>query len=308
MDYSSNSSEASTAQALQRDPRELWDLFEAAEDLPTLPEVAIRLQRVIDDADSTAKQVAQIIEDDPAIATKVLKVVNSAFYAPASGSRIKQLSPAVTRLGFVTVANIVLSTSVFSAFSRALSPVFDRREFWKHSICTGIIAGVLRKHLGDKIGRALTRDAVHLAGIVHDMGKILFERYANAEFHQAIASAKTEDIPVIKEECRFIGVGHDEVGAWLGQKWHLPADIAAVVRWHHDPLACPEPDHLPLVKLVHMADYFCHQQQLGDSGNASPQYDHRVRGELELTDETIASLMPTVQAEAANSEILLSVT
>jgi len=301
-----NQSQYSTTQTLQRDPHELWDIFETAEDLPTLPEVVMNLQRVLDDPDGTVKQMAQIIEDDPAIATKVLKVVNSAFYAPAHGSPIEHLSPAIIRLGFVTVANIVLSTSAFGAFSRVLHPAFDRREFWRHSICTGVTGVVLYDYLSDQTTQVFTHDVVHLAGIVHDIGKILFERYANAEFHRAIDSARTEDIPALKEECRFIGAGHDEVGAWLGEKWKLPPDIVAVIRWHHDPLSCPEPDHQTLVKLIHMADYICHRQKLGDSGNPSAHYDYRVRDEMDLTDEKIASLVETIQAQAAESETLLS--
>lgn len=292
--------------ATVRDPHELWEIFESAQDLPTLPEVALRLQKTVDDPDSSAADIARIIEDDPAIATKVLKVVNSVFYAPAHGVAITQLKPAIARLGFMTVSNIALSTSVFQAFSRAQKPVFDRRDFWRHSICVGIISSVLHDYAADTIDQPLTRDTVHLAGIVHDVGKILFERYANVDFHQAVKNARDEEIPAVKEEARYLGMGHDEVGGWLGTKWHLGPAIQAVMRWHHDPLSCPETHLQPLVKLVHMADYICHNQGLGDSGNPFPTYDHRVRQELNLTSEKIGELMGVVEAEAAQSDILLS--
>ena len=61
----------------------------------------------------------------------------------------------------------------------------------------------------------LNRDVVHLAGIVHDMGKILFERYANAEFHQALTQAQEKNIDAIPEERTYVGISHDEAGAWL---------------------------------------------------------------------------------------------
>lgn len=292
--------------ATPRDPHELLRIFDAAEDLPTLPEVALRLQEVVDDPNSSAVDVARIIEDDPAIATKVLKVVNSVFYAPSRGEDITQLTPAIARLGFIAVSNIALSTSVFRAFSRAQKPAFDRREFWRHSVCVGIVTSVLYDFCANHVNQRITRDIAHLSGIVHDMGKILFERYANPEFHQAIKSAQVEDIPVIKEEARFIGMGHDQTGAWLASKWKLPLDIQAVIRWHHDPLACPDEKFSSLVKLVHMADYICHNQKMGDSGNPSPTYDHRVREELKLTPDKIGEIMGIVDGETANSEILLS--
>ena len=290
----------------QRDPRELLHIFAQAEDLPTLPEVAVRLQEMVNDTDSSAKDVARLIEEDPAITTKVLKMVNSFFYAPLHGEEITQLQPAISRLGFVTVANIALSTSVFQAFRKSGNLTFGRRDFWRHSVCVGIIASVLHDFTANEVSQPITRDRVHLAGIVHDMGKILFERYANDEFHLAIKSATDEDIPVIKEEARFLGMGHDEAGDWLGQRWNLHEEILAVVRWHHDPMACPDDDYRDLVKLIHMADYICHNQGLGDSGNPSPSYDSRVREALNMTPDRIAQIMDVVIEETAKSEILLS--
>jgi len=297
---------ADSSVATVRDPHELFQIFENADDLPTLPEVAVRLQQVIDDPHSGAADVAGIISDDPAIVTKVLKMVNSVFYAPAHGEEITQLQPAIARLGFITVTNIALSTSVFHAFSRAQLPVFDRREFWRHSITVGIVTSVLYDYCANNIGQRVTRDVAHLGGIVHDMGKILFERYANQEFHQAIKSASEEDIPSVKEEARFVGMGHDEAGAWLAGKWRLGQDIQAVIRWHHDPLSCLDENLQPLVKLTHMADYICHNQGHGNSGNPCPIYDHRVREELCLTPDKIGEIMGIVEIEAANSEVMLS--
>jgi len=175
-------------------------------------------------------------------------------------------------------------------------------------VCVGIITSVLHDFCANEIQQPITRDMAHLAGIVHDMGKILFERYANKEFHQAIKSAEVSDLPVLKEECRLLGMGHDEAGAWLGEKWKLGDGIQMVLRWHHNPYECPRADLQPLVKLVHMADYICHNQSLGTSGNPSPNYDHRIREELHLTPERIGELMDIVNVEAAHSDVLLSLT
>ncbi len=291
---------------LARDPHELLHIFESAEDLPTLPEVAVKLQETVNNPKSGAQDVAKIIGDDPAIATKVLRMVNSVFYAPAHGEEITQLTPAIARLGFLTVTNIALSTSVFQAFSPINNPVFNRREFWKHSICVGIVTSILYDYSANSMVRRISRDVAHLSGIVHDMGKILFERYANPEFHQAIESAGKQDLPAIKEEARFIGMGHDQAGAWLASKWRLGKDIQAVVRYHHDPSECTDSEALPLVKLVHMADYICHMQHLGDSGNPNPYYDQNIREELNLTLEKISEIMDMVELEANNCDVLLS--
>ncbi len=298
--------DCNAAVATPRDPHEIWQILKNAEDLPTLPEVAIRLQETVDDPHSSARDVARIIGDDPAIATKVLKVVNSVFYAPTQGEPITELQFAIARLGFVTVVNIALSTSIFQAFSRTQMPIFDRREFWKHSICVGIVATVLYDFCANHVSQHLTRDQIHLAGIVHDMGKILFERYANEEFHMALDNARKEDLPAMKEEARMIGLGHDEAGGWLAEKWKLGPAIEAAVRWHHEPLSCPDENLQGLVELIHMADYICHNQELGDSGNPFPIYESGVRERLGLTPDKIGELMGIVRIDAANSDVLLS--
>lgn len=291
---------------VKRTPHELWTIFESAQDLPTLPEVIVRLQKMVDDPRIGARDLVKLIEQDPAISTKVLKVVNSVFYSPANGVEITHLQPAIARLGFLAVVNIALTTSVFAAFARSRTPVFDRKEFWKHSVCVGIVSSVLYDYTADIIEQPLSKDTVHLAGIIHDIGKILFECYANNEFHQAITNAQNEEVSLVKEECRVIGMGHDEVGAWLGEKWKLAQELQAVLRWHHDPMACPDLETQPLAKLVHMADYICHSQQLGDSGNPHPNYDHRVGEELKLTTDNIGEVMGLVREETEKSTILLS--
>ena len=100
-------------------------------------------------------------------------------------------------------------------------------------------------------------------------------------------------------------MGHDEAGAWLAQKWKLDEAIQAVVRWHHEPFSCA-PEYQPLVKLVHLADYICHEKQLGDSGNPCVIYNPQVQEDLKLSHEKIEELMPLVDVEAANSDILLT--
>ncbi len=288
------------------EPHKLIKIFETAEDLPTLPEVALKLQEVVDDPYSDARDVAKIIEDDPSISTKVLRMVNSVFYRPAHGEEITQLSPAIARLGFITITNIALSTSVFQAFSRSQLPVFDRREFWKHSITVGIITATLYDYCANHINQRVTRDIAHLAGITHDMGKILFEKYANKQFHQAVKSGKLLELPLEKEEARFVGMSHTDAGAWLADKWRLGPDLKAVIEFHHCPQSCPDDKYLPLIKLVHLADYICHNQKIGDSGNYCAIYDSSIREEFELTPEKIAEIMDIVEIETSNSEILLS--
>lgn len=289
-----------------RTPEELLKIFSSANDLPTLPQVAVRLIKLLDDQASSAKDVARLIEQDPAIAVRVLKTVNSALYAPTLTREISDLQLAVSRMGFVTVANIALSTSVFEAFKPADRPVFNRNEFWRHSVCVGILASLLYEKLSATVRQRLSRDVVHLAGIVHDIGKILFERYANAEFHLALENARARNVDTGEQERSIVGMGHDEAGAWLSERWHLGLDIVSVVRWHHSPLCCPDEEFSELVMLIHVADWIAHKLQLGESGQDRPQLNPQVQQQLNITPQLLTAIRDDIKQQTAHSQVLYS--
>jgi putative nucleotidyltransferase with HDIG domain len=301
-----SSSSALITDAPGRSPDELLKIFSAADDLPTLPQVAMQLLKLLDDADSNAGDVARLIQDDLAISVKVLKMVNSSLYASTATREISDLQFAVSRMGFVTVANIALSTSVFEAFKTADQPIFNRNEFWRHSVCVGILASLLHERLSPQVKTRFSRDTVHLAGIVHDIGKILFERYANAEFHQALIRAKAKNMDALIEERQQVGMGHDEAGAWLAQRWRLGKEVVSVVRYHHQPLCCPDEDHRELVMLIHIADWIAHKLKLGQSGQDFPELDRQVQKKLNVTPELIQSMREEIKIQTAQSQVLFS--
>lgn len=290
-----------------RSASELLQIFSGAQDLPTLPQVAIRLLKLLNQGDSSAGDVARLIGQDPAISIKVLKMVNSALYASTSSVKeISDLKLAISRMGFVTVTNIALSTSVFGAFQQSEKPLFNRNEFWRHSVCVGVLATLLHDHLTPKLEKPLSRDIVHLAGIIHDIGKILFERYAHNEFHQAILNSQNPETDSNALERQWVGMSHDEAGAWLAQRWKLGKDIIAVTRYHHQPLCCPDEEHLDLVMLIHVADWMAHKLQLGESGQAEPELNREVQQRLNITPELINSMRDVIKKETAHSQVLLA--
>ncbi len=289
------------------DVRRLWDIFAQAEDLPTLPEVSVRLMDMIDDPESSARDVAAIIEEDPAIAAKVLKMCNSALYSPINSREVNSVRLAVSRMGFVAVANIAISASVFEAFNPSRKPAFNRYEFWRHSVSVGVIAALLHDRVPQANESPCPRETVHLAGIVHDMGKILFERYANNPFHTAILKARHRQISLATAEKDVLGVAHDQAGAWLAERWHLSRDVVDVIRHHHTPSANAQSENNLLVKLIHVADYIAHKLSLGDSGNPAPECDKQVLQELGVDGEMIQHLGEPIKEQIRNSQILLAI-
>lgn len=286
----------------------IFERLDSIEDLPSIPAVIIKLTEAIQDIESSANDVSKIMEEDPAIMTRVLKVVNSAFYSNSfSSNPITNVKHAIVRLGFDTVRNIALTTSIFSIFKEDHAQVFNRKAFWKHSICTGIVANVVYGY-SDRENQKIPQESVALAGLLHDIGKIVMEQYFYDLFTKVLSFGQEKGLPIYLIEHEALGTSHSEIGAWLAKKWKLNADLVACIEYHHDPMAAPE-EYRDMVGLVHIADYICNLKKLGQSGNVKPpEFNQQVWEHLGLDVSMIDKIMEVVDQEEKKSEILLALT
>ncbi len=273
-------------------------------DLPTLPVIMHKLSAAVQDPSSDAGTIAHLIEDDPAIMARILKVVNSALYG--GDMKVQSIRHAVTRLGMRAVNNIALSTSVFSVFGDDGTGDFKREDFWRHSVSVGIAACVLYDRAEPHLKRRCTKESLRLAGLLHDIGKLVMHRYWRDEFQAALLAARERRVPLFETEREQFGADHAEIGAWLGAKWNLSPDLVEVVRWHHDPLSA-SPVHGELTALCHVANYVCNNQHIGDGGDcADPGWQPAVWKQLGLSVADISQVVDEINEEAKKSEILLA--
>lgn len=280
--------------------------LESVEDLPSLPVVIIKLTETIQNVESSASDVAKVMEDDPAIMARVLKIVNSAFYSNAFVDQpITNVRHAIVRLGYDAVRNIALTSCVFSIFKEDHATVFNRQEFWKHCICTGIVSNVVYD-FSTKQDLNIPRESVALAGLLHDMGKIILEQYFYDLFTKILDFGKENKQAIYLIEKKAFDISHSEIGAWLGKRWKLSDDLLACIEFHHDPMNAPE-KYRDMVGLVHVADYICNLKGLGQSGNAAPPLFHQeVWESLGLNIDMIGEILDITDEESKKSEILLS--
>lgn len=281
-----------------------FEKLEKIHNLPTLPQVITRLSAAVKDPNSDARRVAKIIEDDPSMMARILKVVNSAFYGAAEP--VNSVQDAVARMGFVAVNNIALSTSVFSTFGKKGQTDFNREEFWRHSISVGIAANVLYARSRKNLSGRYQKDLLHLCGLLHDIGKIVLEQFMHDEFIASIQASQTRNIPLYQAEVEVMGLDHTEIGDWLAKKWNLSDTVAAVTRWHHDPAKGPR-EIVDLLNICHIANYICNLEKLGNGGDCiAPTFLHSVWKQLGLAVQDIADIVDEVKEESKQSEILLA--
>lgn len=263
------------------------------ESLPTLPDVMSKLSSALENPNCSAAMVVDVLSNDPSISTQILKTVNSPIFS-GGGGRTKDLKSAITRLGFKEVKNIALSTSVFKMFEGVKSALFDRKGFWEHCLCSSLAAIELASVSGFK---RVPRDELHLAGLLHDVGKIILDAYFPELFEKSLTLSFHQKVPLFEAERLTMGIDHGELGAIVADRWKLPPMAIDAIRHHHDPSSAPD-EHRRIIDLVHMANYVANSQELGTSGDfATPVFKREIWESLDLSPEAMKTVVDSVVAQ-----------
>jgi len=267
-------------------------------ELPTIPAIYTKVSQLIDSSNSQAHQIAKIIEHDPAIATKILKLVNSPFFG--FNRDVSNLKDAIVLLGFNTVRNIILSISVIDTFVATHESYFDLPAFWKHSIAVGLVA----RYMAEELNTALPDDAFS-AGILHDFGKLVLDRYFNQEVATIMAFIKKENCRLLEGEQQVLGTDHAGVGEYLAERWNLPAVLVEAIALHHTPaIHRNNPD---VVSLIHIANIQVQKAQIGSSGNSIiADIDAAALNALNMNDVALQELSAGIEGALDQAEDVFS--
>lgn len=221
----------------------------------SLPEVTAKIVQVVEDPQATAHDMHGIVRTDPALAARILKVVNSAFYGLSA--QIGSLDRAILLLGLSAVKNIALAASLSRMFkAEALSEQFAARDLWRHSVASGVCARLLAAKLPSP------PDEVFVAGLVHDIGLIVSQQLFHAELKQVLEVCLNQPQSFCTTEEAVIGADHQALGAALARLWRFPTPLRCAIAYHHDPsLAAPE--FRQMATIVYVADMLCGQARFG---------------------------------------------
>lgn len=242
-----------TATATLSDPKQLIaDAIGSVTAIATLPEVTMRIIKTVEDPKSSAAQLHKLISHDPALVTKILKVVNSSFYGLPG--QIASIERAIVLLGLNAVKNLAVAASLGALFRGVkICEGFTARDLWTHCIAVGTAARQLAREMKLPIA-----DEAFLAGMIHDAGLLVELQMWPDLLRKTCEKAKTGEYDFTQLERDHMGVDHQMLGAALAEKWKFPRSCQLVCGHHHQPTTLSDANRL-LVTIVYIADTLCAQ-------------------------------------------------
>jgi HD-like signal output (HDOD) protein len=277
--------------------------IEGMDQLPALPVIVSRLIAVMNSPETSAQDAADLIEKDPGLTGKILRLANSAFYGmPRSVSSVQS---AVVILGFNTLKSLTLGATVMNLFPHEHEKaVFNRLRFWKHSIVCAMAARSIALCIFH--AKPIDPQSAFCAGIMHDIGKLVFELFTPREYAVICGVAQKKPAPLATVETAALYLNHADVGRILADKWALPLDLEHCIVYHHDPQSAQTMTEL--VAIVQLADAMAHETGCGlwDNEPAPPMWDGAKQC-IGITDARYTQLVETLNEETGKSEEFLSI-
>jgi HD-like signal output (HDOD) protein len=243
------------------------------QEIPSLPVIVLQIRRLVESDSSDAKALSDIIEHDPALASKILHVANSVYFTPAN-QRISSLQNAVIRLGYDTVRSIAMAIGLIKQFSPD-SSVLNHTTFWRHSVAAAYLA---REVAANATGPHVVdlKDAPFTCGLLHDIGIIIYEQFLHEKFLEVVYHGRAHGLSFLAAEREISEKeNHAMVGGVLLEMWKLESSVVSAVRYHHAPHKAPE-SHRFLASVVSLTEHILCNSRIGS-------IEGPIEGEMEET-------------------------
>jgi HD-like signal output (HDOD) protein len=271
--------------------------------LPTLPEVVQKVQRMVFSDDGSAPGLAKIVEQDPSLSAKILQVANSGFYAAAG--RINSVPMAITRIGFNEIGHIVIAASIVKSFSNT-SNLLDYKRFWRHALTAAHLA-----FTASQISRIpLTkeeRDVMYLAGLLHDIGILIYDQFFHDEFEAIVNYAGGKGISYLEAEAEVAPKEtHAALGAALLEMWKVGPAAIDGVRFHHAPERAPDKQK-SISFTIYLSEYILCNSGLGSFEGIMTRQSGNILTELKIDQERLPAFLRSAQAEVDKSDLILAI-
>lgn len=252
----------------------LKDIVSRMDTVPSLPSLYVSLTEALCQSDITVAKIASIVKQDMGMTSKVLQLVNSAFFALPC--HISSPHQAISLLGVDNIRAVVLSVHVFSELEDNPNP--HLAELWPHSVTTGVFARAIAR--SERSTQAV-EDDTFAAGLLHDIGRLVLASACTAQYGDALECVRQKKMTLAQAEFQIFGCTHAEVGAYLLGLWGLPDSVVQAVAWHHMPSRSGASAFAPVIA-VHIADACYHRLYPDSEMNEYPAMDESLLARLGL--------------------------
>ncbi len=219
-------STAAAAEFTVKTAAEYNELLAKLQDMPTLPVIAMKVNDLIADPNATSTDIAKILKQDQVLTAKILRLVNSSYYAVPGG--VSDVQKALAFLGFNTVAQLVLSLSVFSMFSKFGDDSLTMKDFWMHALAVAVCSEEIAKRW--KIGKP---EEAFTCGLLHDIGKLVIHELDRDRLVFILKNAREGKKAFIAVERDQDLLNHAYIGEMMAARWGLPQVVRQSLRYHH---------------------------------------------------------------------------
>ncbi len=265
---------------LEEKARKIKKRLKSLQSLPTLPPVVTKLTHLLADEKTTAFQLAEIIEKDQVLTSKVLKMVNSAFYG--FPRRISTVSSAIVLLGFNVIRTLIITASIFEMMQS------EDLSLWEHSLGVAAASGLLAQKLELK-----NPEEVTTAGLLHDLGKVVIRSEFPEMYQEILALVKERGLSFREAEKEILGLDHSEIGEFLTNHWNLPERLVEPIAFHHQVEKARK--YKKEAAVVHLGDIIIRALGYGSGGDPwVPSLDEKAWSLLRLKREDFEELLPVL--------------
>ena len=267
-------------------------ILKSVKELPPMPQVVQKARKVLANPNSSFKDLAIIFVTDQAIATRVLKMANSAYYGLSQ--RVSSIQQASVVLGHKTLAELITVASTSDLMSKDLKGYgLEAGALWQHSLAVAFGSRLIAKKKNPD-----SSDDAFAAGLIHDSGKLVLDKYIleNKETFENYMAHDHESF--LSAEKEILGFDHAEIASEVCKNWNVPDDMADGIRYHHAPSEAKQ----ELAKILHVADGIAMMSGLGTGVDAlSYEIDEQAIKSLDIKSSEVSKLMDQVVASVNNT-------
>lgn len=261
--------------------------------LPTLPSVVQKIIRMAEDRSSSAGDMADVLSTDQVLSSKILRLVNSPVYG--FPGRISTIKHALVLLGSSVVKGLVLGSTVFGDIGRDKG-----QRLWEHSLACAIMSRRIAKEAG-----LADVEEVLVAGLLHDLGKVIMWHLAPSDYQAALDKSMEEGLHIGEAERHVFGIDHARVAGWIARQWCFPPRLSEPLSYHHRPELAKQ--CRDVTAAVHLGDILSRAVGLGFPGDmAMPKLNHEAFQSLRITYPRLDAIIEDAEMEFAAGALVFS--